>query len=88
MARQKGIHDENVEIRSMIGNNQIRPFWKFHFSHAMHPDETQNSHRITPNHINRETPFPPRNARQRNANKRVEKQQGCYEDQPDVQLIT
>lgn len=88
MTRQQRIHDENIEIGCVIGNNHIRPFGKFHFSHTMHPDEPQDSDHVTPDHINRETPFPPGNATECNTDKGIKKQQGCNEDQPDVQLIT
>lgn len=72
----------------MIGHNQIRSFRKFDLSDPMHPDQTQGSHRETPDHIDRETPFPPGNATQCNENKGIEEKQRCNENQPDVQLIT
>ena len=73
MPRQERIHEENVEIRGVIGNSQVGAIRQFYFSHAMYPDQTENSYHVTPNDINRETPFLPGGAAQCDANKRVEK---------------
>lgn len=88
MSRQERIHEENVEIRGVIRNNQVRSIRKFHFFDAMYPNQAENSHHVTPNDVNRETPFLPGSTAQCDANKGIKKQECCHEDQPDVQLIT
>ena len=88
MSGKDGIHHKNIEVRSMVRNNQVRSFRKLDPSKAMYPDPAKNTNCKAPDHIDRETPFSPGDADKCQINKRVKEQQSDYEDQPYVKLIT
>ena len=87
MCGQNGIHHKNIEVRGMIGNNQVRTFRQSHSSQAVDPDSAADSNRTAPDYINRKTVFLPGMARKSQTNKGVKEQKRCNEDQPDMQLI-
>ena len=88
MPRKNGIHDKDVEIRCVIGNDQVWTFRQLDPSQAVYPDSAQKPNGKTPNHVYRETPLPPGNTGKCQENKGIKEQQSDYEDQPHVKLIT
>ncbi|MDF3028164.1 MAG: hypothetical protein K0S23_2471 [Fluviicola sp.] len=59
MSGQNGIHNENIKIGSMIGNNHVRTLGQTYSFQTVNPDPAKQSNTGTPNHINGETPFFP-----------------------------
>ncbi len=59
MSGQNRIHDENIKIGSMIGNDHVRTLRQTNSFQTMYPDPAKQTNSGTPYYINGETPFFP-----------------------------
>ena len=82
--RQNGIHQENVEIRDVICQNNVRAFWQFRPSHLAHMIKTDDAKGPTPHHKNVECALLVAVAKQQRVDERKKEDRHDDKENPNV----